>query len=151
MTALVLTVVLYVDVRWGEGLHSSELSPTQLQIVLEMFYIYQVLYKFASGIAKIATLLLLLAISTSQMRAFNMFCKCFATYIAAYCIATSIATVFQCGLDINSNWIMTNDQSHCFYKPPFWYAHAAINISATAVMAFLPWWLFTLYVLLRVF
>lgn len=141
--AVALTAICYVSVRWGEGIHAAVLSETQVQVVLEMFYVYQVLYKFLSGIAKIATLFLLLAISMPQMRAFNLFCKVFAVYIAMYCLATSLATVFQCGTAISSNWTHAHDRSQCFELPPFWFAHAAINVSATAVMAILPWWLFS--------
>jgi len=137
-----LTAVCYVSVLWGEGLHITELSVPQIHYTLKMFYVYQVLYKFVSGMAKIATLFLLLAISTPQMRAFNIFCKVFAAYIGLYCIATSLATVFQCGTAFESNWNKELDQSQCFVLPPFWYSHAAINISATAIMAVLPWWLF---------
>ena len=73
--AVALTVVCYVLVHWGEGISAEELSITQVHMVLMMFYVYQVLYKFVSGIAKIATLFLLLAISTSTMRKFHLFCK----------------------------------------------------------------------------
>ena len=111
-----------------------------------LFYIYQIVYKFVSGMAKVATLLLLLAISARQMTAFNLFCKIFTIYICAYCFATAVASIFQCGTAFASNWNKELDQSQCFYLPPFWYAHAAINISATAVMAILPWWLFAKYV-----
>lgn len=110
---------------------------------MKMFYIYQVLYKFVSGIAKIATLLLLLAISMSTMRGFNLFCKCFIVYIALYCVATSVATIFQCGTSFESNWDKARPQDQCFTLPPFWFSHAAINTSASMVMIFLPWWLFS--------
>ena len=140
--AVILSAVSFVAVHWGEGLHIGTLSITQIHIVLETFYVYQVLYKFVSGMAKVATLFLLLAISTPQMKTFRLFCKIFAAYIFAYCIATSVATVFQCGTSFASNWNKALDQSQCFYLPPFWYTHAAINISATAIMAILPWWLF---------
>lgn len=143
---MTLTVLCYILVQWGEGLHAKQLSLTQIHIVGRLFYVYQVLYKFLSGIAKIATLFLLLAISTSHMRGFNLFCKVFAAYIGLYCFATSVATVFQCGTDFDANWIKTKDQSKCITLPPFWFTHAAINVSATAVMIFLPWWLFASYV-----
>jgi hypothetical protein len=109
-----------------------------------MFYLYQVFYKFAAGISKIATCLLLLAISTSskQMATFNWVCQVLVVYIAGYCIACSVATVFQCDLDFSSNWIHTKSQKHCFPKPPFWYTHAGLNIFATVIIALLPWWLF---------
>ena len=140
--AVTLTILCYILVRWGEGLHAKQLSITQIHTVGMLFYVYQVLYKFLSGIAKIATLFLLLAISTRHMRGFNLFCKAFAVYIGLYCLATSVATVFQCGVNFDANWIKTKDQSKCFTLPPFWFTHAAINVSATAVMIFLPWWLF---------
>jgi hypothetical protein len=148
LLALALSIVAFMGVRWGEGLKIIQLSPTQIHTALEMFFIYQVLYKFVSGMAKIATLFLLLAISTPQMKAFNRFCKIFAAYIAAYCFACSIATIFQCGTSIRSNWNHSLDMSQCFTLPPFWYTHAAINISATIVMIFMPWWLFARYALL---
>ncbi|EEA19344.1 conserved hypothetical protein [Talaromyces marneffei ATCC 18224] len=141
--AVALTAVCYVLVHWGEGIHTAELSITQRHMVLMMFYVYQVLYKFVSGIAKIATLFLLLAISTSTMRGFNLVCKCFIIYIALYCVGTALTTVFQCGTAFESNWNKTLPQGQCFKLPPFWYSHAAINTSATMVMVVLPWWLFS--------
>lgn len=144
-----LTALCYVAVHWGEGIHTKELSATQAHKVLQMFYVYQVLYKFVSGIAKIATLFLLLAISSAQMRVFNTFCKAFIIYIAAYCLACSLTTIFQCRTDFASNWDKTLPQGQCFTLPPFWYSHAAINVSATMVMIFLPWWLFSTLVLLK--
>lgn len=107
-----------------------------------MFYLYQVFYKFAAGISKIATCLLLLAISSNQMLLFNRFCQIMIVYIAGYCVACSIATVFHCGLDISSNWDHTKPQQHCFTNPPFWYIHAGLNIFASVIIAVLPWWLF---------
>lgn len=92
--------------------------------------------------AKIASLFLLLAISAPTMHTFNTFCKVFAAYIALYSVTTALVTVFQCGVHFESNWNKSLDQSHCFYQPPFWYAHGVINLTASFVMAFLPWWLF---------
>ncbi|KAM3076816.1 hypothetical protein ACMFMG_003716 [Clarireedia jacksonii] len=109
---------------------------------LEMFFLYQIIYKFGAGISKIATCLLLLAISIPQMKWFNRTCKGLILYILGYSISCSIVTVFQCGTQVQSNWVHTDDQSHCFYKPPFWYAHAGLNISTSIVIAALPWWLF---------
>lgn len=85
-------------------------------------------------------------------------------FILGYCVACSVATVFQCGTDFDSNWIHSHDQAsiaetdnsfpdmcrglltavqtHCFPKPPFWYIHAALNIISSVAMAVLPWWLF---------
>ena len=146
ITNVGLTAVCYIAVHWGEGIHMKQLSMPQAHKVLMMFYIYQVLYKFVSGIAKVATLFLLLAISSNQMRSFNLFCKIFALYIVAYCLACSLATVFQCGTSFESNWNKKLPQDQCFTLPPFWYAHAVINITATAVMIGLPWWLFSSWV-----
>lgn len=112
--------------------------------MLQIFFVYQVLYKFVSGIAKIATLFLLLAISMAQMKVFNRFCKGFAVYIGLYCIVTSVTTVFQCGVHFDANWT-SNGKEYCIDLPPFWFSHAAINVSATAVMVILPWWLFARY------
>lgn len=64
-------------------------------------------------------------------------------YIAAYSLSCSLITAFQCGINFKSNWIIGNDQTQCFYKPPFWYAHACINILASVIVAGLPWWLFS--------
>lgn len=73
---------------------------------------------------------------------FNTFCKAFATYMGMFCMACSLVAVFQCGTHLKSNWDKTMDQSYCFKLPPFWYSHAVINVTATIVMVFLPWWLF---------
>ena len=73
---------------------------------------------------------------------FNLACQILIVFIAGYSVSCSIATVFQCGIDFRSNYIPTNDQKHCFYKPPFWYTHAGLNILASILIAILPWWLF---------
>jgi LRP1 type putative zinc finger protein len=109
---------------------------------MQMFFLYQILYKFGAGISKIATCFLLLAISIPQMKWFNRTCKALILYITGYCVSCSIATIFQCGTHVRSNWVHTDDQSHCFSKPPFWYAHAGLNIFASVLIAALPWWLF---------
>lgn len=108
-----------------------------------MFYLYQIFYKAGCGLSKIATCLLLLAISTPHMKNFNICCKIMIIYIAGYSLSCSIVTAFQCGLDFKSNWIHSLRQTHCFYKPPFWFTHAGLNIFASIVVAVLPWWLFS--------
>ena len=89
-----------------------------------------------------ASVFLLMAISAPQMRAFNIFCGIFAAYMGLYCIATSLVAVFQCGTNIESNWDKSQDQSKCFFLPPFWYFHAIIDMVAMVIMIGLPWWLF---------
>ncbi|ESZ96060.1 hypothetical protein SBOR_3537 [Sclerotinia borealis F-4128] len=143
VVAVVLTVIACVGVKWGLGLHAKLLRSTQLETTLQMFYLYQIFYKFGAGLSKIATCLLLLAISTPQMKNFNRCCRIMIIYIAVYSISCSIVTAFQCGYNFKSNWIHGNDQSQCFYKPPFWFSHAGLNIFASIVVAGLPWWLFS--------
>lgn len=115
--------------------------------------------------SKIATCFILLAIASPQMRQFIWVCRAMVAFILGYCVACSIATVFQCGTHFDSNWIHSHDQAsilqaveyylvlqsifltviqtYCFSKPPFWYTHAALNIFSSIVMAVLPWWLFS--------
>ncbi|TGO50194.1 hypothetical protein BCON_0189g00180 [Botryotinia convoluta] len=102
-----------------------------------------IFYKAGCGLSKIATCLLLLAISTPHMKNFNKCCKIMIIYIAGYSLSCSIVSAFQCGLDFKSNWIHSLRQTHCFYKPPFWFTHAGLNIFASIVVAALPWWLFS--------
>ncbi|KAK9787694.1 putative Integral membrane protein [Seiridium cardinale] len=142
LSAIALSIAQFNYVTWGLGLHVSQLSIYQLVQAMKAFFAYQIIYKICSGLAKIASLFLLLAISTPNMHGFNLFCKMFATYIGLYSISTTLVTVFQCGTNFASNWNRSLDQSHCFYQPPFWYAHGVINLTASFVMAFLPWWLF---------
>ncbi|KAF7919973.1 uncharacterized protein EAE98_009207 [Botrytis deweyae] len=141
--AIILTVIACVSAEWGLGLHSKLLSKTQLETTLQMFYLYQIFYKAGCGLSKIATCLLLLAISTPHMKNFNKCCKIMIIYIAGYSLSCSIVSAFQCGLDFRSNWIHSLRQTHCFYKPPFWFTHAGLNIFASIVVAALPWWLFS--------
>ncbi len=100
-------------------------------------------YKWGAGISKMATCFLLLAISTPCLVKFNRTCIILAFYVLAYSISCSLATVFQCGWDPRANWDHTLDQSACFYKPPFWFAHGALNIISIVTVGILPWWLFT--------
>ncbi|KAF7864350.1 uncharacterized protein EAF02_010318 [Botrytis sinoallii] len=141
--AIILTVIACVSAEWGLGLHSKLLSKTQLETTLQMFYLYQIFYKAGCGLSKIATCLLLLAISTPHMKNFNKCCKIMIIYIAGYSLSCSIVSAFQCGLDFKSNWTHSLRQTHCFYKPPFWFTHAGLNIFASIVVAALPWWLFS--------
>ncbi|KAI9646385.1 hypothetical protein NHQ30_004376 [Ciborinia camelliae] len=143
MVAVVLTIIACVGAEWGLGLHAKLLSKRQIETTLQMFYLYQIFYKFGVGLSKIATCLLLLAISTPHMKNFNRCCRIMIIYIAAYSLSCSIVTAFQCGINFKSNWIHSNDQSQCFYKPPFWFTHAGLNIFASVVVAVLPWWLFS--------
>ena len=110
---------------------------------MQGYFLYSVFYKWGAGISKMATCFLLLAISTPAMVRFNRFTLSFALYILAYSIACSLATVWQCGWDPRANWDHNLDQSNCFYKPPFWYAHGALNIVAIVTVGILPWWLFS--------
>ncbi|RFU24721.1 hypothetical protein B7463_g11609, partial [Scytalidium lignicola] len=52
--ATVLTVVACVGVRWGLGIHTKLLSAHQAGNALEMFYLYQVFYKFAAASLSLA-------------------------------------------------------------------------------------------------
>ncbi|KAB8299941.1 hypothetical protein EYC80_000183 [Monilinia laxa] len=143
LVAVMLTIMACVGAEWGLGLHAKILSKAQMEMTLQMFYLYQIFYKFGVGLSKVATCLLLLAISTPNMKNFNRCCKMLIVYILAYSLSCSIVTAFQCGINFKSNWILGNDQSQCFYKPPFWFAHAALNILASIVVVALPWWLFS--------
>jgi hypothetical protein len=111
----------------------------------QAYFLYSVFYKFGAGISKIATCFLLLAISTPtrELRLFNRVCLGLAAYVLVYSVACSLLTVFQCGPDPRANWIHSLDQSRCFYKPPFWYAHGALNLVAITATGVLPWWLFS--------
>jgi hypothetical protein len=64
-----------------------------------------------SGMAKMASLFLLLAVAAPTMRAFSLFCKFFAAYIDLYSNSTTFVTVFQCGTRFESNWNKSLDQS----------------------------------------
>ncbi|KAH8887856.1 hypothetical protein GQ53DRAFT_808816 [Thozetella sp. PMI_491] len=142
ITLLALSGVLFFGVQWGEGIHLLELTPHQRQQALIAYFLYSVFYKWGAGISKMATCLLLLAIATPDMIRFKRFCIFICGYVLAYSISCSLATVFQCGGDPRANWDHSLDQSACFYKPPFWFAHGALNIIAIIIVGILPWWLF---------
>jgi hypothetical protein len=74
---------------------------------------------------------------------FNWTCKMVAFYVFGYSVGCSVATVLQCGPDLRANWDKSLDQSHCFYMPPFWYTHGALNLISLLATGILPWWLFS--------
>ena len=106
------------------------------------FSCFQIFYKWTAGISKVASCFLFLAIATPHMTGFKTACYVLIVYQGLLSLCAAVATVFQCGLDIESNYISTNNQSHCFPKPPFWYAHGALTIVSSMCMVTLPVWLF---------
>jgi hypothetical protein len=108
-----------------------------------MFFMFQIFYKWTAGISKVASCFLFLAIASPQMTRFKTACYILIVYQTLLSLFSAIATVFQCGLDIESNYISTNRQVHCFPKPPFWYAHGALTIVSSLCMVTLPVWLFS--------
>lgn len=76
----------------------------------QAFFLYQIVYKFASGISKIATCFILLAIASPHQTAFIYFCRGLVVFILGYCVICSLVTIFQCGTAFESNWIHSNDQ-----------------------------------------
>jgi hypothetical protein len=107
-----------------------------------MFFMFQIFYKWTAGISKVASCFLFLAIATPHMTRFKTACYVLIVYQGLLSLCAAVATVFQCGLDIESNYISTNNQSHYFPKPPFWYAHGALTIVSSMCMVTLPVWLF---------
>lgn len=108
----------------------------------QMFFMFQIFYKWSAGISKVASCFLFPAIATPQMTKFKTACYVLIVYQGLPSLCAAVATVFQCGLDIESNYISTNNQSHCSPKPPFWYAHGALTIVCNMCMVKLPVWLF---------
>ncbi|RAL60131.1 hypothetical protein DID88_000756 [Monilinia fructigena] len=54
VVAVILTIMACVE--WGLGLHARILSKAQIEMTLQMFYLYQIFYKFGVGLSKVANL-----------------------------------------------------------------------------------------------
>jgi hypothetical protein len=101
----------------------------------QFFYLAQISYKASINLTKCCILLLYLHIF-QQIRWFKWACWVLIFVIGAYCVASVIATVFQC-----SPLARAFDKSipgSCIDNSQFWYANAGFSIATDIVILLLP-------------
>lgn len=107
----------------------------EILTVRQWFFVAQIPYKIALGFTKASLVLLYLRIFITE--AFQRVGKIFLAIIAAWTVASVLATTFQC-VPIEASWNDDIKAKQCVDKDSWWYAFAGINTVTDFLIAILP-------------
>ncbi|KAM5458012.1 hypothetical protein McanCB49686_002439 [Microsporum canis] len=132
----VFTNILRFPVNHGYGRPSSEVSKSDLQTALELYFALQMLYRVTINMTKLSILLLYRKIFDTERFRFKLICDILFIYIILYTIATFLVTIFQCD-PIPKAWSRAIPGS-CINLTAFWYANAALHTLTDVMILILP-------------
>lgn len=101
----------------------------------QFFWLAQIVYKAAINLTKVCIILLYLRIF-NKIRWFRWACWFLLGSVASYCLASVMATVFQCS-PIERSFDKSID-GHCVNNSQFWYANAGFSIATDIIILLLP-------------
>ncbi|TGJ81300.1 hypothetical protein E0Z10_g7465 [Xylaria hypoxylon] len=104
--------------------------------ILTLFYLTQITYKTSINLTKSSVLLLYLRIF-SAVKWFRRTCLVVLAFIALYCIAVIIATVFQC-IPVAAAFDKTITDKTCIRNGYFWFANAGVSIATDVIILGIP-------------
>lgn len=104
--------------------------------LLQYFYICQITYKVSLNLTKVSILLLYRRLFGGAAQWFRRTCDVLLTYVAAFCVAMVVGTIFQC-VPIERAFDKTVD-GRCIDNGRFWYANAASTIATDLAVLVLP-------------
>ncbi|KAI0480072.1 hypothetical protein GGR56DRAFT_251998 [Xylariaceae sp. FL0804] len=136
--AVASEIIMLVGCHYGYGRHAASLTAEQQYEAFKAFYLCQITYKASINLTKASILLLYLRIFT-QVRWFRWACRVVLACVAAYCVASVVATVFQC-VPVAAAFdksIPAADKT-CLDNPAFWFANAGFSIATDVVILFVP-------------
>ncbi|KAF2232021.1 hypothetical protein EV356DRAFT_535020 [Viridothelium virens] len=132
--AVALTVLYNEDVKYGWGLHQSDVSKAHLETALKIFYVNQILYKISTSLTKLSILALYLRIFPNPSFAKATWVTIFI--VGGYGIATTLVSILSC-TPIRKAWDKSVSGS-CVNSGDVWYATAALVISTDLLLIILP-------------
>ncbi|KAK7743668.1 hypothetical protein SLS62_010537 [Diatrype stigma] len=133
--ALASGVIMILACQYGYGQHWLDLTPFQQRESLKYFYLCQITYKLSINSTKAAILLLYRRIFDG-IRRFRWACTFMLACVGSFCIATTMATIFQCTPVVRA--FDRSVEGHCISNSPFWYANAGFNISTDFIILLMP-------------
>ncbi|KAK7417219.1 hypothetical protein QQZ08_011698 [Neonectria magnoliae] len=133
--ALLSSAVEIASCHFGFGKHVKTLKPADKIEALKYFYVCQVTYKASINLTKCSILLLYLRIF-GKIRWFKWLCWLLIVSVFAYCVASVIATIFQCNpVPRAYNKLV---EGTCIDSGQFWYANAGFSIATDIIVLFMP-------------
>lgn len=100
-----------------------------------MFYIAQIFYKLTINLTKTSILLLYRRIFIQQWFCYS--CNTMICIVLAYCIATTVASIFQC-TPVPLAWDKSIHHGTCISMIKNWYANAGFAIATDVLILGLP-------------
>lgn len=100
-----------------------------------MFYIAQIFYKLTINLTKTSILLLYRRIFVQQWFCYS--CNTMICIVLAYCIATTMASIFQC-TPVPLAWDKSIHHGSCISMIKNWYANAGFAIATDVLILGLP-------------
>ncbi|KAF2964837.1 hypothetical protein GQX73_g8757 [Xylaria multiplex] len=134
--ALATDVLSILACYYGYGKHTVTLTEYQRHEALKLFYLTQITYKTSINLTKLSVLLLYLRIFNG-IKWFRRTCLVLLAFVASYCIAVVIATVFQC-IPITAAFDKTITDKICINNGHFWFANVAISIATDVIIIVIP-------------
>lgn len=108
----------------------------RLSVILQSVYLMQILYKVSIYLTKASIVLLYLRIF-GGIKWFRWTCFVLLTFIASFCTAVTIATIFQC-LPVAAAFDLTIRNKKCIDNRHFLYLNAAASITTDTVVFLIP-------------
>ncbi|KAI1844440.1 hypothetical protein JX266_009327 [Neoarthrinium moseri] len=133
--AIASSAIMIISCYYGYGRHRGVLTSPNLADTLKYFYICQITYKASINLTKSSILLLYVRIF-GGIRWFKRVCIGLITIIALYCIASVLATIFQCS-PVRKAW-EKEMQGQCINNGQFWYANGGFSIATDMIILVLP-------------
>ncbi|KAK5659732.1 hypothetical protein OQA88_943 [Cercophora sp. LCS_1] len=134
--ALASSGVMIASCQYGFGQHMANLTSENKIEVLKYFYLCQITYKLSINLTKCSILTLYIRIFGANIRWIFHLCTLLIAIIASYCVATVLATIFQC-----TPLPFAFDKTiigHCIDNAQFWFANASFNIATDVIILLIP-------------
>ncbi|KAI1192928.1 hypothetical protein F5X97DRAFT_337162 [Nemania serpens] len=134
--AMASDVVMLKACNHGYGKHTTTLTGDQKYKTSKAFYILQITFKISIYLTKASILFLYLRIF-GQIIWLRRTCIAILSYIAAFCVAATLATIFQC-IPITAAFDQTMKSKNCIDNIIFWYINATVSLVTDVIILMLP-------------
>ncbi|KAJ2891353.1 hypothetical protein MKZ38_000557 [Zalerion maritima] len=127
--------VMIASCQYGYGQHAANLTTSNKIETLRYFWLCQITYKASINLTKCSIIFLYKRIF-GGVKWFRLACWLVICCVAVYCVASVVATIFQC--TPVSRAFNKSIEGTCINSGTFWYANAAFSISSDLVILILP-------------
>ncbi|KAJ4855174.1 hypothetical protein CI102_1996 [Trichoderma harzianum] len=131
---LLVQIFMMISCNYGFGKHIASLSPHDKLEALKWFYVAQIFYKLTINLTKMSIVLLYLRIFVQRW--FRIACYILLGIVTAYCIASTLTSIFQCH-PISGAWDKSSKPT-CISLTENWYSNAGYSIATDVLILLLP-------------